>query len=375
MNVEYLSNIMQLDRLSGIEKASLQKVTATLPFLSNTYYLSLIDWSDPEDPIRRLVIPDSRELHQWGSLDASNEGKYTVLPGVQHKYLSTVLLLVSNACGGFCRSCFRKRIFSTHESLAEFDSAMSYIKSHKEVTNALLTGGDPLMLPTRRLGKILEGLRQIDHVRIIRIGTKMPAFNPYRIINDQELLDSIRKHSSVDKRIYIITHFDHPKELTSEAVQAVSLLIDAGAILANQLPILRGVNDSPETMALLIGKLAGMGVAPYYVFQCRPAFGIKDYAVPVEEGLGIVEGAMSLTSGMEKRYRFVMSHATGKIEVLGKSGEFVYFRYHVAADPGNMQKIMTAETNPDAYWLDDYNIIDNAGSSFYSRQNSAGHCR
>jgi len=372
MNVEYISDVMQLDGLGEKEKRALKKVTSSLPFLSNTYYLSLIDWDDPDDPIRRLVIPDTRELLPWARPYSSDEERYAVLPGVQHKYAQTVLLLVSNTCGGICRSCFRKRIFSTSRPLIELDSAISYVKDNTAITNVLLTGGDPLVLPARRLGKILDSLKKIDHVGVIRIGTKMPAFNPHRIINDGELLDNIRKFASPDKRIYIMTHFDHPKELTPEAIRAVSLLTEAGAILSNQLPIIRGVNDSAETLARLFGKLVRAGITPYYVFQCRPSFGNKDYAVPVEEGLDIVGGCMSMTSGIEKRIRFVMSHTTGKIEIVGKAGRFTCLKYHIAADAANRQRFMLAESNPDAYWLEDYNIIDEKGISSFTQEGSGG---
>ena len=166
-------------------------------FRSNSYYLSLIDWNDPDDPIRRIIVPHVRELESWGRLDPSDEKAYTIMPGLEHKYHSTVLLLVSNVCDGICRYCFRKRVFrdSDEECLHDIPAAMQYIKQHGEITNVLLTGGDPLALKTSKLENIIRQIRQIDHVSIIRIGTKIPVFNPYRIIDDPDLLKMIKKFS------------------------------------------------------------------------------------------------------------------------------------------------------------------------------------
>jgi len=192
----YILNIDKIPHLTEQEKARLKEVTQKYAFRANDYYLRLINWNDPKDPIRRLVIPHENELAEWGTLDASGENRITVRKGVQHKYASTVLLLVNEVCGSFCRYCFRKRLFmnGNDEVTYNVETGFEYIEDHKEVNNVLLTGGDPLILQTPKLEKIISRLRSIDHVRIIRIGTKMPAFNPYRILNDDSPLDLFRKY-------------------------------------------------------------------------------------------------------------------------------------------------------------------------------------
>jgi len=357
--MKHLIKIEQLEQLSEQERNHLKEVTETFPFRSNEYYLSLINWDDPDDPIRTIIIPHSHELEKWGRLDPSDEESFTIIPGLEHKYNSTALLLISNVCEGICRYCFRKRVFIDKQSnyLHDPAAAMQYIKEHKEITNILLTGGDPLVLETSKLETIIKQLREIEHVQIIRIGTKMPAFNPYRIIEDTALLEMISKYSTEQKKIYIMTHFDHPRELTEVAVKSVNLLHKAGALIANQTPLIRGINSNPKVLAELLGKLSFIGAVPYYIFQCRPATGNKAYTVPIEEGYEIVEQAKSMVSGLAKRARYTMSHTTGKIEILGKTKELVYFKYHRAADDKDSGRFLVLKSNPNAYWLDDYDEV------------------
>jgi KamA family protein len=275
---------------------------------------------------------------------------------LEHKYRPTALFIVNNVCGGICRYCFRKRIFlkERSESLRDLSGAVEYIKKHRGITNVLLTGGDPLTSSTRRLEEIISQLAKIDHVRIIRIGSKIPAFNPYRIVDDPVLLELIDKYSNGNKKIYVMTHFNHPRELTDVAVQAITLLYKAGAVLCNQTPIRRGVNDDPLVLQELLKKLSFLGIPPYYIFQCRPSKGNKAYSVTVEEGYDIFEKAKRGVAGLAKRARYVMSHSTGKIEVMGKDSEYIYFRYHLAARSQDMGRFMSFKLNPDAYWFDDY---------------------
>jgi len=355
----YLTRIDQIERLRDAERERLRPVTEQFAFRSNDYYLSLIDWDDPGDAIRRIIVPSLEELEQWGRLDPSDEKTYTVMPGVEHKYNSTVLLLVSNVCDGICRYCFRKRVFikPQMEYLRDVSGAMEYIEEHEEVTNVLLTGGDPLALATGKLVEIVRRLREIEHVQIIRIGTKIPAFNPHRIVNDPNLLEMVERYSTSHKRIYFMTHFVHPHELTDVAVQALQLLQKAGAVTANQMPLLRGVNDDPDVLAELLGKLSFVGAAPYYIFQCRPAVGNRAYTVPIEEGCDIVEQAKSRVSGLAKRLRYTMSHSTGKIEILGRFEGRTYFKYHRAAEDVDSGRFLVFDSDPEACWLDDYEEV------------------
>lgn len=354
---KYINDITKIGGLSDDEKKRLAEVQEKFAFRSNEYYLSLINWDDPADPIRKMVIPDPAELEEWGRLDASEEARYIVAPGMEHKYEQTALVLVSDMCAGFCRYCFRKRLFmdgGTREIARDIEADLEYISSHPEITNVLLSGGDPLILPTKQLKKIISRIRGIDHVKIIRIGTKVPAYNPYRILNDRRLPEIIRRYSTADKKIYIVTQFNHPRELTEPAIKAVSILQEAGAVFANQTPVLQGINDDPETMAELFRKLSFIGIAPYYVFQCRPTLGNRHFVVPVEESYFILERAKMNCSGLAKRITFAMSHVCGKIAVVGVDDERTHLKYHQAAEWENIGKFMSFGRNPEALWFDDY---------------------
>ena len=356
IRMKYLTKIEQLEQLSPAERDELKWVTEKFAFRSNDYYLSLIDWNDPNDPIRTLIVPALQELDEWGRLDPSDEKAYSIMPGLEHKYPSTVLMLVSNVCDGICRYCFRKRVFINRQSeyLQDLPAAIQYITQHQEITNILLTGGDPLVLKPSKLENIISKLRDIEHVSIIRIGTKVPAFNPSRIVQDPALTEIIKKYSTDQKRIYVMTHFVHPRELTDLAIKSIELMQQAGAIIANQMPLIKGVNDNPEVLAELLAKLSFIGAVPYYIFQCRPSLGNKAYTLPIEQGYEIVEQAKALVSGLAKRVRFVMSHSTGKIEIVGKTEDSIYFKYHRAADDEDSGRFLVWESNPEALWLDDY---------------------
>jgi len=355
----YFTRVDELEHLSQQERAELKKVADKFAFCCNDYYLSLINWDDANDPIRRVVIPNTQELEEWGRLDPSDEKTYTVIPGLEHKYNSTVLMLVSNVCEGICRYCFRKRVFinSQQEYLRDLPAALRYLRDHTEITNVLLTGGDPLVLTTSQLEDIIRPLRDIEHIRIIRIGSKVPAFNPYRIIDDPALTELLSASSTEGRKIYVMAHFVHPRELTAPAVKAVNLLQRAGVEVANQMPLIKGVNDDPNVLAELLAGLSFIGAAPYYIFQCRPASGNKAYTVPIETGYEIVEQAKAMVSGLAKRVRFVMSHSTGKIEIVGRTEDCVFFKYHRAALDADSGRFLIFKSNPAACWFDDYEEI------------------
>ncbi len=354
--VRYLNRLEDVRELTPEEREKLSSVAQWFRFRTTDYYLSLIQWDDPHDPIRRIIIPSVDELDGWGRKDPSKEARYTALPGVQHKYPSTVLFLASGECAGYCRYCFRKRLFTddTSEVLEDLDAAVRYVRAHPEITNVLLTGGDPMILSSKRLGQILDALAEIPHVQIVRIGTRILSYNPYRVIGDPELIPTLQRFLGPQRRIYIVTHFNHPRELTNVALLAVRKLLRAGMILANQTPLIRGVNDRPDVLAQLFRKLSFGGVPPYYIFQIRPAVGNRPFAVPVEEGYRIFERAKARVSGLAKRARFVMSHASGKIEVVGLTHDLIFFKYHRSARREDSGRFLAFKRNPDAYWFDDY---------------------
>jgi len=303
-------------------------------------------------------VPVAGELDEWGTLDASNERHFTVVPGLEHKYEDTALLLVNNVCAAYCRFCFRKRLFmnGNDEVVRDITGGLAYLREHPEVSNVLLTGGDPLLISTDRLAGILRSLAMIPHVRIIRIGTKMMAFNPARILNDPTLPSLIEECVASGQMIFIMAHYNHTAELTADSVAALRALARAGATIVNQTPLIRGVNDSPAALADLFNELTYRGVCPYYVFQCRPTAGNKPYSLPVEEAFTIFRAAQERCSGLARTARFVMSHCSGKIEVLAASQGSIYMRYHRAADAADAGRVMVFSSNPSAHWFDDYNI-------------------
>ncbi|MDP6797840.1 MAG: KamA family radical SAM protein [Candidatus Krumholzibacteria bacterium] len=359
-SVKYRKNIHRIDALSKEEQDRLALVAERYAFRANDYYLSLINWEDPLDPIRQIVVPQEGELDAWGALDASNEADNYVAPGCQHKYSDTALLLVNETCGAYCRFCFRKRLFMNDNEEVEFDPTpgIDYIREHPEISNVLLTGGDPLLLSTGKLRAIITRLREIDHVKIIRIGSKMPAFNPFRILDDPALLELLESHSCTNGRIYLMAHFNHPRELTREARSALDALHHAGVMLVNQTPIIRGVNSDPKVLAELMQELSWMGVPPYYMFQCRPTEGNKPFEMPIVESWELVREAMTRVSGLARRARLTMSHASGKVEVPAVTRDHIICRYHRARNPEDDGRVMVFHRDDNAYWLDDLRPVE-----------------
>ncbi len=354
--VKFITSIEKIENLPSSEREKLKKVANVFGFRATDYYLSLIDMKKADDPLKRIVVPIEEELEKWGAKDPSYEKSYTVAPGLQHKYTQTALFLIGPTCFGYCRFCFRKRLFmdDSEEFLIDIDPAINYIKEHKEIQNVLLTGGDPLTLSTKKLEYVLNKLSEIKHLINIRIGTKAPAFYPFRISEDKRLLSLFKSLNERGMRIYIVAQYDHPREITEQSRKAIDKLIEAGCVILTQMPLLRGINNSPEILSELWKKAVNAGITPYYVFQCRPTTGNKPYAVPIEEGYRIFEQAKMNCSGLAKRIKFVMSHATGKIEMVGLTKKHIIMKYHQAANPENIGKTMIFKRNPEAYWLEDY---------------------
>lgn len=361
---KYYHSLRQLAEIPPDERQELEIVARKYAFRTSEYYTGLIDWNDPADPIRRLIIPQVAELSDYGRLDASNEAAVTVAKGVQHKYPHTVLLLCNEVCGGYCRYCFRKRLFmnGNDEATHDVSEGIRYIAGDPNVTNVLLTGGDPLMMSSRHLADIIGQLRAIPHVRIIRIGSKMPAFDPHRLLADEVLHATLRQHSTARKRIYLMAHFDHPRELTDAAVECIDSFIRAGVICVNQCPLLAGINDDPAVLAEMYRELSFIGCPPYYLFQGRPTAGNEPFQVPIVRGWDIFRQALRIGSGLARRARFVMSHETGKVEILGVDTQYIYLRYHRARDPELRGQFLRCHRDDNACWLDDLRPADQGAS-------------
>lgn len=366
--VKYIRDVDKVDKIPADVRERLKKVADKYVFRANDYYIDLIDWDDPNDPIKQLIIPREEELNDWGQLDASNEAAVTVTRGVQHKYHDTVLLLCNEVCGAYCRYCFRKRLFmdENDEVTNDVSEGIAYIAEHPEVTNVLLTGGDPLLMSTRRLVEIFEQLRAIPHVEIIRIGSKMPAFDPWRLTRDEELQAAFRKYSTPEKRIYLMAHFDHPRELTPEAVEGIDCFIRNGVICVNQCPLVKGVNDDADVLGEMFRKLSFIGCPPYYLFQGRPTEGNEPYELPIVQGWALYSEALRKGSGLARRARFSMSHETGKIQILAVDEQYIYLRYLRAKDPANDGKFMIYHRDDEAYWLDQLEPVEGLGANRFT---------
>jgi len=354
-----ISSVKQLKRyvdLAPDEAKMLEKIIKVHPMRISPYYMSLIDWNDPDDPIRRMAVPSVEELSLEGIYDTSGETENTVSLGLQHKYAETALILATNQCAMYCRHCFRKRLVGlpNEETLQRFEDAAAYIAKHHEINNVLISGGDPLMLDSKIINRFLEVLDRIKHVKYIRIGSRVPVTLPARL-SDSKLLAILRKYSKSDKRLHIVTHFNHPQEITPQSIGAVNNLIEAGVLVSNQTVLLQGVNDNPGTIATLMDKLVTVGVMPYYLFQCRPVRRVKhQFQVPLCKGTRIVEKAKASCNGLSKRFKYIMSHVTGKIEVLGIMGGEIYFKFHEAKNRSNLGAMFKCQVDEDAGWLDDF---------------------
>ncbi|MCK4359874.1 MAG: KamA family radical SAM protein, partial [Candidatus Cloacimonetes bacterium] len=220
--------------------------------------------------------------------------------------------------------------------------------------NVLISGGDPLVLSTRIIAQFLEKLSQISHLNFIRFGSKVPVYLPNRIIEDEELGKLFKKYSLPDRRIYVVTQIDHPREITTQSIFAINKLLKSGVILNNQTVLMKDINDDPNILAELQNKLVSIGINPYYVFQCRPVKRVKQFfQIPLYKGYEIVEQAKRKLNGHSKRFRYVMSHRTGKIEIVGIVGDEIYFKYHQAKDPKNNGKFFKRKLKKSAGWLDE----------------------
>ncbi|MEP0814279.1 MAG: KamA family radical SAM protein [bacterium] len=356
--VKYIKDVGKVYTIPEERRARLAEVQEKYAFRANDYYLSLIDWNDPKDPIMRIVIPDEDELIEDGILDPSDEASITVAPGCEHKYSNTALLLCNDICGSFCRFCFRKRLFihGNDEAKKDVSPGIEYIRNHPEIDNVLLTGGDPLLLSTKKLRTIVEQVMSIPHVKVLRIGSKMPAFNPYRITDDPELDALLREVNENDCQVYIMAHFNHSRELTEEATEAIWHLRRAGCRVHNQTPLLAGINDNPDVLCALANRLSYIGVTPYYLFQNRPIAGNKAFKVPLMRGSRIFEQAKRRMSGVAKMQRYVMSHRLGKVEIVGVENGRIYLRFHQSKFPENEGRFFSCPVNEDAYWLDDLDL-------------------
>ena len=354
------NNLTTAEQLKGVlqlndkETEKLKQILEQFPMSITQYYLSLIHWEDENDPIKKMCIPSIRETDLDGSFDTSGEADNTVVEGMQHKYKQSAMILSTNRCAMYCRHCFRKRLvgLSDKEIAKYFDKIMEYIEGHTEISNVLISGGDAFLNSNEVIEKYLERLCRMEHIDFIRFGTRTPVVLPMRITEDKELLDILQRYSS-KKQIYVITHFNHPNEITRESKAAVQALLHVGIPVRNQAVLLKGINDSPQVLGTLLKRLTAAGVLPYYVFQCRPVSGVKNqFQVPLKQGFKIVEEAKNMQNGMGKNFRYVLSHEAGKIEILGMTAEDeMLFKYHQAKKPEDAGRLFIRHLEDTQCWL------------------------
>ncbi len=282
--------------LSSEEREGLERAGEILPVATTPYYMSLISQNDPQQPLRRTIIPTASEFMQarGESADPLGEDHDSATPGMVHRYPDRVLLLALDSCSSYCRYCTRSRVVGQGDIVpneARLKQAFEYLRNHKEVRDVLVSGGDPLLMGDDKLDWILTNLRSIPHLEFIRIGTKMPAVLPQRIT--RELCRMLRKHHP----LWMSLHFAHPDECTQESYQACERLADAGIPLGSQTVLLRGINDTLPTMKSLMHHMLKMRVRPYYLYQCDPITGSAHFRTPVSKGLEIIEGLRGHTTG------------------------------------------------------------------------------
>ena len=292
-----LSTLQQLVDRFGAEHFPdlhrLQQAAENFEFRISPAMLDLI--REPGDPVWRQYIPDLQELEVVdGVTDSLGEDEDSPVPNITHRYPDRALFLVSPVCAAYCRFCTRRRKVGDPEKIpmSQFESAFRYLEEHAEIRDVILSGGDPLLLSDRRLDEILGRLRQIRHLEVLRIGSRVPCHLPERVT--PELCATLRKHHP----LYINTHFNHPDELTPAAVTALGMLADAGIPLGCQTVLLKGVNDDVDVMKRLMQKLLAARVRPYYIYMCDNQAGVEHFKTTVEKGLEIVEGLRGWTSGL-----------------------------------------------------------------------------
>ena len=385
----------------------MKAVSAVLPFRVNSYVVdSLIDWSAvPEDPIYKLVFPqpgmlqpedlsrlmalvekgaseerllgEARKIHR--SLNAQPGGQKELnvpilagkpLQGIQHKYRETVLFFpaAGQTCHSHCTYCFRwaqftrslEDRFESHETR----SLIRYLRSNKEVTDVLITGGDPLVMRSEVLRQYVEPLLDpsLDHIRNIRIGTKSVTFWPHRFVSDEDADDLLRLFEEVrgtGRQMAIMAHFSHPREMeTAVARRAIRRIRKSGAVIRSQSPVVRGVNDSPQTWKDLWTRQTQLGVIPYYMFVARDTGAQEYFKVPLARVLEIYNQAFRSVSGLGRTARGpVMSCTPGKVLVDGIArvgGEDVFvLKFLQGRDPAWVGRPFLARLDRQAAWLDD----------------------
>jgi lysine 2,3-aminomutase len=284
-------------QLTENEARAIQRAERRFPLGVTPYYLSLADVDDPWCPVRMQFVPhlDEQTVQRGERVDPLGEDAHQPVPGLVHRYPDRVLYLPLDRCSTYCRHCTRRRRrggAGRRQGSDGLEGAAAYVAAHPEVRDVLISGGDPFLLADAKLERILRAFRALPHVEILRVGTRMPVCNPMRVT--RELAKLLRRYHPV----FVVTHFNHPKEVTLEARTACERLVDAGIPVENQTVLLRRVNSSARIMTALGHRLLAMRVRPYYLHQMDVAEGLEHLRTPVEAGMKILEAMRGFTSGL-----------------------------------------------------------------------------
>jgi lysine 2,3-aminomutase len=293
-DIPTLSKIVRIDE--G-EKKDLERVLERFKMAITPYYAAVMDRAYKLCSVRLQAVPSARELEEVKEClaDPLHEDVDTKVKGITHRYPDRVLFLVTNVCAMYCRHCTRRRVVGRddhHLSKESIDQGLDYIRRHEEVRDVLLSGGDPFLLSDHRLEAILKALREIDHVEIVRIGTRTPVVLPQRIT--PALCRMLARYHP----LYVNTQFNHYSEIKQESKRAVAMLADAGIQVGNQTVLLRDVNDCPRIMKKLMQELLRIRVRPYYLYQCDLSEGIAHFRTSIAKGMEIIENLVGNTTGM-----------------------------------------------------------------------------
>lgn len=294
--IETLDDLKKYISLTPSEERGIENCLNHFRMAITPYYLSLIDLDAPQDPIRKQAIPTEAELFfaPEESADSLHEDTDSPVKGLTHRYPDRVLFLITDRCAAYCRHCTRRRMVGQTDNAmprSQIDACIEYIRQHPEVRDVLVSGGDVFMQSDDMLEYVISNLRAIEHVEIIRLGTRTPVVMPQRIT--QELCNMLKKYHPV----WVNVHFNHPNEITPEAAAACAKLADAGIPLGNQSVLLAGVNDCVHVMTKLVNELVKIRVRPYYIYACDLSLGLSHFRTPVSKGIEIIEGLRGHTSG------------------------------------------------------------------------------
>jgi len=344
--IEKLDDLKKIVQLTDEEEEGVKASLKTLRMAITPYFISLIDPDNPNCPIRKQTIPTIAELHQSKAdlLDPLGEDEYSPTPGLTHRYPDRVLFLITDQCSMYCRHCTRRRFAGQNDTSlpsSHIDKAIEYIARTPQVRDVVVSGGDALLVSDKTLDSILQRLRAIPHVEIIRIHTRTPVVCPQRITDD--LVNIIKKYHPV----WASVHFNHPNEITPEATEACRKLADAGISLCNQSVLLRGVNDCTQIMKQLSYDLVKIRVRPYYLYQCDLSMGLEHFRTPVSKGIEIIENLRGHISGF--------AIPTFVVDAPGGGGKIpVMPQYVISQSPDrvvlrNFEGVITTYTQPAEY--------------------------